>query len=146
MKYARNVGNVAVDVRAQSPDGCFTPDLAAQFVEVPDAVQNGWVWSGSTWIAPIVPEPVPVQTTPFIPPKVSPVQFKLLFTSLERIAIKAACSTDAVLSDAYDLLNDLRLTHVDLSLKSNIGMIDYMQGLGLIEKERSESIKRGIIL
>ena len=42
MNYARVIGNIAVDV-AVDPGAVFTPEVAAQFVEVPDEVSNGWV-------------------------------------------------------------------------------------------------------
>jgi hypothetical protein len=42
MKYARIKNSKAVDI-ATNPAEQFHPDLAAEFVEVPDEVDRGWV-------------------------------------------------------------------------------------------------------
>ena len=64
MKYARIIQNTAVDVRIESPEGCFTPNIVAEFVEVPDAVENGWLFNDGTWSAPPTPPaPVPAPRT-----------------------------------------------------------------------------------
>ena len=57
MKYARIVNSTAVDVRTESPEGCFTPNIVAEFVTVPNQVESGWTVEGGEWSAPIVPEP-----------------------------------------------------------------------------------------
>jgi hypothetical protein len=74
-------------------------------------------------------------------PKVSPVQFKLLFTSPERIAIKA--STDPVVQDFFDIVNDPRLTHVDLGLQSTQDALSYLVLQGLLTTERRAEILLG---
>ena len=145
-KQARIVNSVAVDVVIGDPAKFFHPDIAKDFVPVPDEVQAGWQFVGGQWQAPVIPDPVvPVPVAP-IPPKVSPVEFKLLFTSPERIVIKAARATDPVLADAYEILEDPRLTEVDLALQSNIDLIDYMVTLALVTPERAVVIKTGKIL
>lgn len=60
MMYARIQNGIAVDVRSDSPVGCFTDDFVAQFVAVPDDVQNGWLFDGTDFTAPPLP-PVPTQ-------------------------------------------------------------------------------------
>lgn len=52
MAFARIINGVAVDVRATSPDGCYTPNIVAEFVEVADEVQNGWVLVDGVLTAP----------------------------------------------------------------------------------------------
>ena len=56
MKHARVVSGKAVDVRSDSPEGYFTPNIVAEFQNVPDEVEDGWILNG-TWSAPppIVP-------------------------------------------------------------------------------------------
>lgn len=143
MKYARVVSDTAIDVRTTSPEGYFTPDVAAQFVTVPDEVENGWLYDGSTWSAPPVPEPVdPGEPAP-VYPKVSPVQFKLLFTSAERIAIKTAREADAVIDDFYDIVEDPRLTEVDLGLQSTQDALSYLVSQNLLTVERRAEILLG---
>ena len=143
MKYARIVNNIAIDVRADSPEGFFTPEIVAEFVEVPDEVENGWVLENGTWTAPPEPEPTPAPTEA---PKVSPVEYKLLFTSAERVAIKAARATDPVIDDFYDIVEDPRLTYVDLGLQSVKDAINYLQSKGLLTAERAAEILAGKIL
>lgn len=75
--------------------------------------------------------------------KVSPVEFKLLFTPQERIAIKAVRSTDPIIDDFYDIAEDPRLTHVDLSLQTTKMAIGYMVSLDLITQERADNILSG---
>ncbi len=64
-----------------------------------------------------VPE-IPVVITPESPAsiRVSPVEFKLLFTSPERILLKSKKTTDPVVEDFYELIDDPRLTYVELTL------------------------------
>jgi hypothetical protein len=57
MKYARIVNDYAIDVRTESPEGCFTPNIVAEFVEVPDDVMDNWVVANGIWSAPPIPVP-----------------------------------------------------------------------------------------
>ena len=60
MKFARVVNNQAVDVRSDSPEGCFTPNIVAEFVQVPDEVMDKWVLNAGVWSAPpVIPPHVP---------------------------------------------------------------------------------------
>ena len=72
--------------------------------------------------------------------KVSPVEFMLLFTSPERIAIKAARQTDPVIDDWLDIVQDPRLTHVDLGLKSTHDALDYLTAQGMLDAGRKDEI------
>ena len=58
--YARIQTGIAVDVRSESPVGCFTDNIVAEFVTVPDEVQNGWLHDNGAFTAPPLP-PVPTQ-------------------------------------------------------------------------------------
>lgn len=58
--YARIQNGIAVDVRSDSPVGCFTDNFVAEFVTVPDDVRNGWLHSNGVFTAPPLP-PVPTQ-------------------------------------------------------------------------------------
>lgn len=142
MKYARIVNGIAVDVRTESPGGCFTPDVVEEFVNVPDNVEEHWILTGTDWNAPVIPEPVVVE--PLIP-IISPVEFKLLFTPQERLAIKAARSTDDIIDDLFTILDDPRLTVVNLNLDSNKNAVAYLHSKGLITAERKEEIMTGVL-
>lgn len=147
MKFARIVNDTAVDVRTESPEGCFTPEIVAQFGEVPDEVKDGWMLKDGAWSAPVVPDPTPKPTpVPAEAPKVSPVEFKLLFTSPERVAIKAARATDAVIDDFYDIVEDPRLTFVDLGLQSTKDAIAYLQAKNLLTAARATAVLAGVVV
>jgi hypothetical protein len=57
MKYARIQNTYAVDVRLDSPKGCYTPNIVAEFVEVPDEVTDGWILTDGVWAAPVIYTP-----------------------------------------------------------------------------------------
>ena len=139
--FARVINDVAVDV-SSTPAEQFHPSIAEQFEPVPDEVQAGWVRNeDGEWEAP-APSPEP-EPTPSESPKVSPVEFKLLFTSPERVAIKAARATDQVIDDFYDIVEDPRLTFVDLGLQSTKDALSYMVAQGLLTAERRSEILSG---
>ena len=142
--FARVINDVAVDV-SSTPAEQFHPSIAEQFEPVPDEVQAGWVRNeDGEWEAPAPspePEPTPSEAT-----KVSPVEFKLLFTSAERVAIKAARATDQVIDDFYDIVEDPRLTFVDLGLRSTQDALSYMVAQGLLTDERRSEILAGVVL
>ena len=140
MKYARINNNQAIDVRIESPEGFFTPDIAAQFERVPDEVENGWTLADGKWTAPVIAEPGPAPEPVISYAKVSPIEFKLLFTSQERVAIKASRATDPAIDDFYDIVEDPRLTFVDLGLNSTQQALQYMSAQSLIAQERIEQI------
>lgn len=137
--YARIIDNVAVDVCAD-PANSFHPDIAREFEPVPDDVQHGWVLKGGQWSAP-APAPDPAPQPQY--PKVSPVEFLLLFTSGERVAIREARLTDPVIDDFFDLVEDPRLTFVDLALPSVQGALHYLAATGMITDARREEILTG---
>lgn len=140
--FARIINNAAVDV-STDPTKYFHPDIAREFVAVPDEVKPGWIRADGQWSAPAPapqPEPVPVY------PKVTPVEFKMLFTSAERIAIKEARTTDPVVDDYLDIVEDTRLQVVDLGLQSVQEGIQHLQSIGILTEDRVSQILAGTIL
>lgn len=75
--------------------------------------------------------------------RVSPVQFKLLFTVAERVAIKT--SDDPIVKDFFEIVNDPRLTFVDLALESTQQALAYLESKKLIGAGRPAQILTGII-
>ena len=144
MKFARIVNNTAVDTRTDSPEGCFHPDIAAQFVEVPDQVEDGWTLIEGEWTAPVIPDPVIPEPVAVIPPKVGPIEFQMLFTMAEQIAIED--SVDRVVRRFMKLVDDPRLPYVDLSLNSVGDALDYMTAIGLLTAGRKAEILTGKLL
>lgn len=141
--FARIINNVAVDV-STNPQEQFHPDIAAEFEPVPDDVQAGWARNeAGEWEAPApTPEPTPAPTES---PKVSPVEFKLLFTAGERVAIKAARASDPVIDDFFSIIEDPRLTHVNLGLQSTQDALGYLETKGVITDARRGQILAGKI-
>ena len=62
MKWARKVNSFAVDVRTTSPEGFYTAEVVAEFINVPDEVENMWFYDDETqtWFPeePLPPQPV----------------------------------------------------------------------------------------
>ena len=136
---SRVITNGAVDV-STDPANSFHPDIAREFEPVPDEVQHGWVRIDGVWSAPApTPQPEPTPTYP----KVSPVEFLLLFTSAERVAIRAVRPDDPVIDDFFDIVEDPRLTFVDLALPSVQGALHYLAAAQLITDARREEILTG---
>lgn len=68
---------------------------------------------------------------------VSPIRFKLLFTSTQRIAIKE--SNDPIVKDFYELVNDTRMHEVILPLPSTVDALSYLVSINILtlaEKNR----------
>lgn len=84
---------------------------------------------------PEVEAPIAVKT------KVGAIEYKLLFTAQERLAIKT--STDPIIQDLYEITNDTRLTEIDLSLKSTKEAIAYLVSVDVLTQERADQILRG---
>ena len=149
MKYAWIENNSVRDVCQGIPNETYTPEVAALFDnEVPDGIVHGATKINGLWTNPPASEPTLETQTAVIPPdiKVSPIEFKLLFTYQERIAIKAKRANDPILEDFYSIVDDPRLTSVNLSLKSTQDALGYLAMLKLVTKERLEVILAGIVV
>ena len=150
MKYAWIENNKIRDIVEVDPFTIFHADVAKNYnTEVEDNVKDNAELVDGVWVNPVTPEPDPDYEPPEpekVYPKVSPLEFKMLFTVLERIAIKEAKATDEILQDGFEILDDPRLTVVDLGLESTRGFIDYMATLELVTTERADEIKSGIII
>lgn len=130
------------DIAAGNPEDQFHPTVAALYdTDVPDDAANGDGWVNGELVKPELVIPVPVEPPAPVPPKVSPIEFKLLFTSLERVAIKA--STDPIVQDFFSIVEDPRLTHVDLGLQSTQDALAYLETLELIAAGRKAEILTG---
>lgn len=131
------------DICHGEPTACFHPAVAALYTEdVPGNSANGDGWNGTTLTKPTPATPEVISA---VPPKVSPVEFMLLFTSTERVAIKAARVTDQIIDDFLDIIEDPRLTQVDLALGSTQGALDYFTALGILAAGRKATILTGVI-
>jgi hypothetical protein len=116
------VGGVAVNVcdstvLAES----FHPEIAAQFVDVPDDVAVGWIETGGTWAAPPTPPPPPGPPTTMV---IDVPTFFMRFTPQEESAIRA--STDPIVIVFLRRIDDVRTTRVNLALEA------VQQGVGYL--------------
>ena len=152
MKYAWIENDIVRDVCQGIPSDSYTEEIASYYdTQVADGIIHGAVKVNDVWTNPeplvqqlfVVQEPN-VVSTPDI--KVSPIEFKLLFTYQERIAIKAKRANDPILEDFYSIVDDPRLTSVNLSLKSTQDALGYLAMLKLVTKERLEVILAGIVV
>ena len=144
MKHARIVNNMAVDVRSEAPEGCFTPEIVAQFVEVPDEVENGWKLESGTWSAP--PAPAPIDPPPPVQPSIpliGPIAFQMLFKVDELVAIDAAKETNTAIRIFWKLLDDPRTDYVDRNLEPIQSMLQSLEADGLIGAGRAQEIIHG---
>lgn len=133
------------DIAPGNPAELYHPDVAKRYdTLVPDDAQSGDGWVNGALVKPEPPAPVePPAPAPATSPQVSPVQFKLLFTPQERVAIKAARASDPVIDDFFDIVEDPRLTFVDLGLQSTQDALSYLVQQGLLTVERRQQILAG---
>lgn len=125
-KYARlDESNIVIETWSDgelTPFDIFTPALAEAFHECPDEVGQLWTlntqdWS---WTPPVTPEAPAV-----IPPKMTPVEFLLLFSPQERVTIRQAAAIDPAIADFLSIIEHPRLREVDLALASTQQGIEY---------------------
>jgi hypothetical protein len=136
MQIAWIENNTVRDIANGNPDEIFHPEVAAYYnTEIPDGIVVGATLVSGTWTNPPVSTPA---AEVIVVPMLSPVEFKMLFTSAERIAIKA--STDAVVIDFFEIVNDTRLTQVDRNMQSVKDAIMYLETDGLLTAGRAAEI------
>ncbi|KFE50254.1 hypothetical protein [Pseudomonas syringae] len=143
--YARIIDGVAVDV-STDPTNSFHPTIAAQFIKVPDKVSHGWRLVEGTWSAPLLQASlpvIPVQSGTLNP---TPPEFLLLLTLQERVAIRAAGPTDLVIADVLRMLDDPRVTFIDLTNPSVVEAINYLTTTApaLLTAERAARVLSGL--
>lgn len=142
VKFARLVGGYVQETIQFDPNGVFHQDVAKQYIPCPEYVEQGWQLIGIEWVAPAVPEPAPTRL-----PVLSPVQFKMCFTAAERISLKTLRANDPIVDDWMTILDDPRLSGVDLNLASTQAAVDYL--IGKVEGfsvERAAQVKVGQVL
>lgn len=131
----------------------YHPVIAEQFIQVPADTVQGSVKNGSTWTHP-EPVPEPATPEPALRTRLTRPEFKLQFTSAERIAIRQAREYDgddaaaslraAIIDDFFDIINDPALSYVDLELPATIEGVNYLESEGLIATGRATEILTGV--
>lgn len=144
MKFAWIENSKVRDVCPGNPVELYHEDVAALYItQVPDDAVIGDGWVNNKLIKQAAP-PAPIPPAPEAP-KVSPVQFKLLFAPGERVAMDAAKATDPILKDFFSIVDDPRLTFVDLGLQSTKDAVGYLVSKSLITAERAAEILAGVL-
>lgn len=154
MKYSRIINLTAVDTRTETPVGFFTPNIAAEFTEVPDFVEDGWSIATGEWLAP---EPViPPEPPVFIPPEPIPevrritrLAFRNRFTLQEKVALEIAqldnpsapmaerAQAAALRASQADLSS---ATFIDLDNPDTRGGVQMLETAGLLAVGRATEI------
>lgn len=136
MKKAWIENNKIREICNGNPSELFHPDIAIKFdTDIPDYVVAGAELIDGVWVNPTITPTE--QATPQLD-KLSPIEFKMLFTSDERIALKS--STDEVVIDFMEIVNDARLTYVDRNLQSVKDAIEYLVSINILTQPRADEI------
>lgn len=148
MKYARiNDAYFVVETLTVAPgmsiDEYLHPEVASQFMPCPDNVDVGCQYLGSDQWKIITPEVVPATPTATPAPRVTPPEFKLLFMPAERVQMRLARPTDPAIDDFFDIIDDPRLTFVDLGLESVQQALAYLESKSILTADRVAEILQG---
>ncbi|GGC19681.1 hypothetical protein GCM10011363_40470 [Marivita lacus] len=138
-KFAKVVNDTVIEV-LDTLEGRIHPALHGEYIQVPDAVEPGFVKTGRKFeapapvaaVAPPPPEPITV---------VSRLDFLRRFTRTERIALRAAETTDPVVADfllMLTLAEDVDLTSADVTEG-----LAYLEANGFVTAERGAAIRSG---
>lgn len=138
MKKAWIENNRVREICKGNPSELYHPDIAVNFdTEIDEDVLVGAELVKGVWVNPTIEEPI----TPAIEyAKISPIEFKMLFTISERLAINPLKQTDEMLKDGFEILDDVRLTTVDLGLKSTQDVLNYLVTLAVLTEDRKVEI------
>lgn len=131
------VVNGTVTDLSEDPARDYSAEVAKDFIEVPNDAPSdlkiGYKYDPVTKVftAPEPPFiPLPLNPEPQFNMHPTPPQFFLLFTAQERVAIKYIAKGDypvsPILEDWLEILNDPRLTEVDLTLESTQNAIMFL--------------------
>jgi hypothetical protein len=138
-KFAKVVNDTVIEVLDALEDRIH-PELHGEYVQVPDAVAPGFVKTGRKFEAPAPvaaaapPPPAPVTV-------ISRLNFLRRFTRAERIALRAAETTDPVVADfllMLTLAEDVDLTSPDVTEG-----LAYLEANGFVTAERGATIRSG---
>ena len=138
-KFAKVVNDTVIEV-LDTLVGRIHPALHGEYIHVPDAVEPGFVKTGRKFEAPA---PVAAVAPPPYEPitVVSRLDFLRRFTRTERIALRAAETTDPVVADfllMLTLAEDVDLTSPDVTEG-----LAYLEANGFVTAEHGTAIRNG---
>jgi hypothetical protein len=132
MNYARIIDGVAVDV-SPNPSEQFHPDIAADFVPVPDEVRPQWRLVEDQWQAPpepVAPEPEPELTWDNTPAEYWWIGVGAFFDRFGAKALAVTSSEDPVVKGLITLI--LPRKYVDLKREDLPVLMAVLVDKGLI--------------
>ena len=143
-KYAR-IENKLVIETLSIPSGAnienyFVPQIAQQFIACPDEVEQNWTYEDGEWKAPKLPEP-PEPPKPHYETKIGKAEFLMLFTSEERVAIRAERNNDPIVSDFFSVLEISEF--IDVKEETTISGVNYLASKNLLTPQRVAVILKG---
>lgn len=143
-KYAR-IENKLVIETLSIPSGAnignyFVPQIAQQFIACPDEVEQNWTHEGGEWKEPKLPEP-PKPPEPHYETRIGKAEFLMLFTSEERVAIRAERNNDPIVSDFFSVLEISEF--IDVKEDTTINGINYLVSKNLLTPQRAAVILKG---
>ena len=140
-KYARVVEKLVVET-VSIPSGAniedyYISEIAAQFIACPDEVEQNWTREDGEWKKPAPPAP----PAPYYETKIGKAEFLMLFTSEERIAIRAERVSDPVIDDFFLVLEISEF--IDVKEDTAIGGVNYLVSKNLLTPQRAAAILKG---
>ncbi|MGV6475027.1 hypothetical protein [Azotobacter vinelandii] len=149
-KFARVIDDVALELwsddgRGISVSAVFVPELAAQFMPVPDDVRPGWMRVNGAWTAPDATDPL----APDYGTLVTVLAFRQRFSLAERQAIEMGSLDDpngtaeerALAAALRVYQTDLAAaTFVDLGATETRASVQQLAAFGLLADGRVEEI------
>lgn len=143
MRYAWIENETARDISDGDPTTLYHPEVAARYdTEAPDDARNGWGYVRGEWAPPPTPTEPPATSPAAAPPVVSAIRFKIRFKLQELITIKAARATNPVVDTLWELVEDQRITTIDMGLPFVQDGLRYLESQGLIGPGRADEIMR----
>ena len=146
-KYARVENRLVIETLSIPSDAnignYFVPQIAQQFIACPDKVEQNWTYEDGKWKGPKLPEPPkpPEPPEPHYETRIGKAEFLMLFTSAERVAIRAERNNDPIVSDFFSVLEISEF--IDVKEDTTINGVNYLASKNLLTPQRAAEILKG---
>ena len=146
-KYARVENKLVIETLSIPSDAnignYFVPQIAQQFIACPDEVEQNWTYEDGKWKEPKLPEPSkpPEPSEPHYETRIGKAEFLMLFTSEERVAIRAERNNDPIVSDFFFVLEISEF--IDVKEDTAINGVNYLASKNLLTPQRAAAILKG---
>lgn len=146
-KYARVENRLVIETLSIPSDvnieNYFVPQIVQQFIACPDEVEQNWTYEDGEWKEPKPPEPLepPKPPEPHYETRIGKAEFLMLFTSEERVAIRAERNNDPIISDFFLVLEISEF--IDVKEDTAINGVNYLVSKNLLTPQRAAAILKG---